>query len=148
MDTGQPIATQRRGTMAGEEMASRTDLADLVRNRKEELGLSFRALADACVDPEDPEAGPLWKRSTLENLAAGRVIKAPDFAQLRALAAGFTLPLGLVQEAAGGQFMGIDTVWSEDGKVRALVHEFHDMDDEDQEKVLALMQSWRKLKRD
>lgn len=134
--------------MAGEETAGRTDLSDLVRDRKEELGKSYRELADACVDPEDPEAGPLWKRGTLENLAKAVGIKAPTLPQLRALKAGLDLPLGLIQEAAGSQFLGIDTVWSKDGQVRTLVHEFREMDPEDQDRVMALMESWRKLKRD
>lgn len=134
--------------MTGEEMASRTDLSTLVRDRKDQLGKGYRELADACIDPEDPEAGPLWKRGTLENLAKAQGIKAPTFPQLRALAAGFQLPLGLVQEAAGSQFLGIDTVWSQDGRVRTLVHNFRDMDTDDQEKVIALTESWRKLKRD
>jgi len=135
--------------MAAEgEKAPRTDLSDLVRTRREELGQSFRVLADACIDPEAPDDGPLWGRSTLDRLSKGLHITPPDFGQLRALAAGLQLPLGLLQEAAGAQFLGIDTVWSEDGQVRALVHEFREMDAEDQEKVRVLMQSWRKLKRD
>jgi hypothetical protein len=146
MDTGQPRGQEIR-MMTGEETASRTDLSDLVRDRKEELDRSYRELAEACVDPEGPDGGPLWKRTTLENLVKGAGVKAPSLPQLRALAAGFQLPLSLVQEAAGAQFLGIDTVWTTDGTVRALVHEFRDMDPEDQEKVMALMQSWRSLKR-
>lgn len=128
--------------------APRTDLSDLVRQRMEQLGQSFRTLADACIDPEAPGAGPLWKRTTIDSLSKGQRIKAPDFPQLRALAAGLQLPLGVVQEAAGSQFFGIDTVWSADGKVRALVVGFSDMDAEDQEKVLALMESRRRTKAD
>jgi hypothetical protein len=133
--------------MMSEGITERTDLSDLVRDRMEQLGLSYRSLADACIDPEDAEAGPLWKRGTIENLAKGQTIKAPTVPQLRALAAGLQVPLGLAQEAAGAQFLGIDTVWSEDGRARALVHHFQEMDDEDQAKVLALMESWRQLKR-
>ncbi len=134
--------------MTSEETASRTDLSDLLRDRKEELDVSYRELVEACVDPENPDAGPLWKRTTLESLIKNVGIKAPSLPQLRALAAGFQVPFSRVQEAAGSQFLGIDTVWSADGKVRALVHEFSDMDEEDQDKVMALMQSWRSLKRD
>lgn len=134
--------------MAGEETTGRTDLSDLLRSRKEELGISIRDLVAACVDPEDRAAGPLYRRTTLDNLMKGEGVKAPTFAQLRALHEGFRLPLGLVQEAAGSQFLGIDTVWSADRKVRTLVHEFQDLDSEDQARVMALMESWRKLKRD
>lgn len=134
--------------MTAEETTSRTDLSDLLQNRKGELDMSIRDLADACIDPEGPEAGPLYKRTTLDGLLKGDGVKAPTLPQLRALAAAFRLPLGLVQEAAGAQFLGIDTIWSQDGKVRTLVHEFREMDAEDQARVLALMDSWRKLKRD
>jgi hypothetical protein len=112
-----------------------------------ELGLSYRALADRCIDPEDPEAGSVWKRTTIDTLSKGQPVKAPNLPALRALAAGLQVPLGLVQEAAGSQFLGIDTVWSADGKVRALVEGFREMDAEDQERVMALMESRRRLKR-
>ncbi|MFD3614413.1 XRE family transcriptional regulator [Streptomyces sp. NPDC058676] len=133
--------------MAAENETARTDLSDLVRDRMEELDISYRTLASLCIDPENPDEGPLWGRSTLDKLSKGERITPPDYPQLRALAAGLQVALGRVQEAAGSQFLGVDTVWSEDGKVRALVHEFREMDEEDQEKVRALMQSWRKLKR-
>ncbi|MEU1276510.1 hypothetical protein [Streptomyces sp. NPDC005799] len=111
--------------------------------------MSIRELVDGCIDPETPDVGPQYKRTTLDGLMKGAVgIKAPTLPQLRALAAGFRLPLGLVQEAAGAQFLGIDTVWTSDRQVRTFVHEFRDMDEEDQARVIALMQSWRKLKRD
>ncbi|WP_405924831.1 hypothetical protein [Streptomyces sp. NBC_00035] len=128
---------------------TRTDLSDLVDGRIKELGLSFRSLAAICIDPEAKEGagGPLWTRSTLDRLSKGLPITPPDFPQLRALASALQLPRGLVQEAAGSQFLGIDTIWSEDGKVRALVHEFREMEPDDQEKVLVLMQTWRKMKR-
>ncbi len=134
--------------MTADREATRTDLTDLLRARMKELGYGSRTLAAACIDPEDPDAGPLWSRSTLDNLLNGRRIKTPDFPQLRALAVGLQLPLGQLQEATGSQFLGIDTVWSADGKVRALVEGFRDMDAEDQAKVLALMESHRKIRRD
>lgn len=134
--------------MTGEETTRRTDLSRLLSDRKEQLDKSYRDLADACIDPEDPEAGPLYKRSTLENLAKGVVTKAPTIPQMRALKAGFQLPLGVIQEAAGAQFLGIDTVWSEDGRVRTLIHNFHELAPEDQVRVETLMESWRRLKRD
>ncbi|HZF92099.1 XRE family transcriptional regulator [Streptomyces sp.] len=126
--------------------APRTDLSDLVRQRMQELGLSFRTLADACIDPENPEDGPLWRRSTIDALSKGQRIKAPDFPQLRALAAGLRVPIWQVQEAAGSQFLHIDTVWSADGRVRALVEGFREMSREDQDKVMALMESRRQVR--
>lgn len=132
--------------MTAEGTADRTDLTDLVRTRMEELGYSIRSLADACVDPEDPGAGPFWRRGTLDNLIKGVPIKAPSLPQLRALAAGLRLPLGRVQEAAGAQFFGIDTVWSDDEQLRALVHGYREMSPDDQARVRAIVQSWLDLK--
>lgn len=128
------------------DATNRTDLSDLVVRRKAELGLSYEKLAERCIDPETGEQ--TVKYSWLHRLATYKSVIPPDFPQLRGLHAGLDVPLGLVQEAAGSQFLGIDTVWSEDGDVRALVHEFQEMDADDQAKVRALMQSWRKLKTD
>lgn len=135
--------------MTAEESVSRTALSDLLQSRKDELGVSLRELVAACVDPEEPDAGPQYRRTTLDGLMKNLPgVKPPTLPQLRGLAAAYRLPLGLVQEAAGSQFFGIDTVWAEDGKVRTLVYEFQEMDPDDQERARALMQSWRQLKRD
>lgn len=135
--------------MTDEVTTSRTDLSDLLRDRKVELDMSLRELVDACVDPERPDEGPQIRRTTLDLLLkADEGVKAPTIPMMRALAAGFRLPFGLVQEAAGAQWLGIDTVWTQDRKVRTLVHGFQEMDPQDQDRVMALMESWRKLKRD
>jgi len=134
--------------MTDDETTGRTDLSDLLRARKEELGVSYRDLEAACVDPKNPAAGPQWRRGTLENLIKGEGVKAPSWPQLRALEAGFQLPLSRIQEAAGAQWFGIDTVWSEDEEVKALVHDYQGLDAEDRARVRALTQSWRKLKQD
>lgn len=133
--------------MMAEQARGRFDLSDLVSARMDELGLSYRRLEELCRDPEDDDSAgePLWKRGTLENLSKRRRIHAPDFPMIRALAAGLEVPLERVQEAAGSQFLGIDSVWSSDGRVRALVEGFREMDEEDQAKVLALMEARRKV---
>lgn len=125
-----------------DETAPRTDLADLARQRMDELQLSYRRAADSSLDPEDPGAGPLWTRGTLENLANGKVIKAPGPAQLRALAALLQLPLRLVQDAAAGQFMDIDTVWDEDEDTRLMVRHYQSLSAEDREKLRAIAEAW------
>ncbi|MER7930533.1 XRE family transcriptional regulator [Streptomyces sp. NPDC096057] len=135
--------------MTDEGTTSRTDLSDLLRDRKAELDMSLRELVEACVDPENPDGGPLIRRTTLDGLLkADEAVKAPTVPVMRALAAGFRLPFGLIQEAAGAQYLGIDTVWTQDRKVRTLIHGFEEMDPADQDRVMALMESWRKLKRD
>ncbi|MFM9566161.1 hypothetical protein [Streptomyces turgidiscabies] len=125
---------------------ARTDLSDLVVQRKIEIGVSYEKLAERCIDPESGEQKV--KYSWLHRLATYKKVIPPDPSQLRALHVGLEVPLTLVQEKAGAQFHGVDTVWAKDEKVRAMVHEFGALDAEDQDKVQALMQSWRKLKRD
>ncbi|MFE0189320.1 helix-turn-helix domain-containing protein [Streptomyces sp. NPDC058989] len=126
--------------------APRTDLRDLVRKRRAKLNLTLRELASRCVDPQDPEAGPKWTHTTIGNLES-KTIKAPDLPRLRALAKGLDLPLRLVQEAAGVQYMGIETAWSDDGETRTLVHHYWELSPEDRSKVQALMEAWGSLGR-
>ena len=130
------------------EQAARTDLSDLVRTRRAELGLSLRALAARCINPEAPDAGPVVDHNWIDRLEKNVLREIPDYGRLAGLHAGLQVPLGLVQEAAGAQFWRVDTVWDNDGEVRALVHDFREMPAEDRERVRALMESWRRLKRD
>lgn len=106
-------------------------LSDLTRKRMEELGIGYRALADACIDPQHPENGSLWKRGTVENLAKSRGVKAPNDAQLRALAAGLRLPVLAVQQAAAAQFFGmVSERWSQSEDVRVLLARIDELDEE------------------
>ncbi|NXY93478.1 XRE family transcriptional regulator [Streptomyces sp. BR123] len=118
--------------------ATRTDLADLAQARMAELALSYRSLAASCVDPEEPQGGPLWTRGTLQNLINGK-IKAPGPAELRALAAGLDLPLRVVQDAAAAQYFDLDPVYGADQKVRAVVRHLADLSAEDLAKVEQLI---------
>ncbi|MFE0039464.1 XRE family transcriptional regulator [Streptomyces sp. NPDC059015] len=121
----------------------RTDLADLVRDRMAELGIGLRPLAAASIDPENPAAGPLWTRPTIQKFLSGGKIKAPGPAELRALAAALQLPLRDVQDAAAAQYFGMDALYSSDGTVRAMVHDFEALSPEDRQKVIALMERFR-----
>jgi hypothetical protein len=116
--------------MTAEETMGRTDLSDLVRTRMEENGQSFRTLADACIDPKDPDAGPQWKRTTLDTLTKGRPIKAPTESQLRALAHGLNLPPLAVRRAAAAQFMGLVEHWNDDHDTRILIARIEELDKE------------------
>ncbi|MCX5522271.1 XRE family transcriptional regulator [Streptomyces bobili] len=116
--------------MTAEETMRRTDLGDLVRTRMEQLGFGLRTLAAACIDPDDPEAGPLWTRGTLENLTKGRVIKAPTPEQLHALAAGLELPRTAVKRAAAAQFLGLVEHWNENHDTRVLIARIEELDKE------------------
>lgn len=128
--------------MADETAAARTDLADLARQRMDELQLSYRRVEELAVDPEAPGGGSLWTRGTLENLANGKTIKAPGPGKLRALAAALQLPLRLVQDAAAGQFMDIDTVWDEDEDTRLMVRHYQSLSADDRDKLRAIAEAW------
>lgn len=128
--------------LMADRTTDRTELSDLVRDRRAELGLSLRGLADRCVDPKDREAGPLWKFGALGRLEKNLPVIPPQLPELRALAEGLELPLEQIKEAAGSQFFGIDTVWSED--VRAMVRDYEAMTSEDRERLRLAMAAWKR----
>ncbi|RLL66957.1 hypothetical protein D7M15_08850 [Streptomyces sp. Z26] len=97
----------------------RAHLSELLRERKEYLGLSFDRMAEQSIDPETGQQSV--KPSWLHRLASEQGVIPPDLSTLRGLAAGMQVSLGRVQDAAGAQFLGIDTVWSASGEARALV---------------------------
>lgn len=122
----------------------RWDLADLVNQRKGEIGLSFRKIAEAAVDPVDPMAGSLWTRGTLENLAKREPVKAPSAPALRALAVGLQVPLRLVQEAAAAQWFGVETVYDDgvDPETRLLVRRYQQMSPEDRRRLQIIAETY------
>ncbi|MHC3392048.1 XRE family transcriptional regulator [Streptomyces lavendulocolor] len=111
-----------------------------MRERKEALGLSYDRLASRSVDPETGEAAV--KYSWLHRLATGLPVQAPSLAQLRGLAAGLEVPLARVQEAAGAEFFGIDTVWSTSGEARALVERADRLTPEQREQLVRLLDTF------
>ncbi|MFJ3536993.1 XRE family transcriptional regulator [Streptomyces sp. NPDC090109] len=128
--------------MAAEDRApaeGRTQLRDLVRERKEAIGLGYERLAARCVDPET--GVQTVKYSWLHRLATGKPVEAPDLGQLRGLAAGLEVPLRVMQEAAGAEFFGIDTVWSASGEARALVERADRMTPEQRAQLLRLIET-------
>lgn len=116
-----------------------TDLTDLVRDRKADLGLSYERLAKHCIDPKTGEQ--TVKYSWLHRLATGQPVIAPDLSQLRGLAEGMKVPLGRVQDAAAAQFFGIQAVWSDSGDARALVQQAEQLTPEQREAVRRLMET-------
>ncbi|MCF2130182.1 XRE family transcriptional regulator [Strepomyces sp. STD 3.1] len=125
---------------AAAEEAERTDLSDLLNNRMAELGLSYRTAADATVDPRHPEAGPLYKRGTLENLLKNRVASAPSEAQCRALHAAFRVPLVAVQRAVAAQYQGyVAEHWDRSEKARVLIARIDEMGDGDIDRLNRLV---------
>ncbi|WP_051966899.1 helix-turn-helix domain-containing protein [Kitasatospora mediocidica] len=82
--------------------ASSDALTQMVRAALEQQGLSYQAAADRAIDPEGGEA---ISASTVHKLATGKMTRAPEARVLRALAAGFGLPLPKVQRAAAEQWL-------------------------------------------
>jgi transcriptional regulator with XRE-family HTH domain len=97
---------------------TRTDFVDLVRDRRRELRLSYAAVEERM--PPDL-SGEGVSGSWLHRLEKGERVRPPHLGQLHALSVALDLPLHRLQEAAGAQFLGIDTVWSSSGEARALV---------------------------
>ncbi|MGW2260082.1 XRE family transcriptional regulator [Streptomyces sp. NPDC001780] len=120
---------------------TRMDLSRLVRERRAELGLSLRKLADRCIDPKGATGTPLWKFAVINKLERELPVIPPQLPELRALAAGLQLPLHEVQDAAGAQFFGIDTVWH-NNRVRAMVRNYEAMSSGDKELLERLMETW------
>ncbi|MFF5972272.1 hypothetical protein ACFY7C_12205 [Streptomyces sp. NPDC012769] len=128
--------------MAEQEQSLRT-LSEVLRERHQELGISYRALEERCVFPPDVAL----KRSTLERLEKDAPnLTPPKLPELQALAAGYDLPLPLLQDAAGYQFHGVTTQWSASGKARAFVARFDQLDPADQDRVLAMLEAFASAK--
>lgn len=128
------MAAQDRSPIAG-----RSQLRDLVRERKAALGLSYDRLASRCVDPATGEQAV--KSSWLHRLATDLPVQIPDYPMLRGLSAGLEVPLGRVQDAAGAEFFGMDVVWSASGEARALVEDADKLTPTQREQVRRLIES-------
>lgn len=113
------------------EQTERTELSDLVRDRMAELGKGVRTIADATIDPDDPGAGPQYKRGTLDNLINNRGVKPPTEAQLRGLQVALGLPLVALQRAASAQFFGyVSERWSGRAPQRLFLARIEDFSDQ------------------
>ncbi|MFC8290041.1 hypothetical protein ACFUJ0_06235 [Streptomyces sp. NPDC057242] len=131
------------------EATRRTDLTDLVSSRMRELDLSYRTLAGRTVDPDDPDGGPQWTRSTLENLVKGLRIKPPTPQKVAGLAAGLSLPVRLVQDAVRGQFFGVDSLRvgeeSLDEDALIMLRHYETLSVEDRLKLRKIAEDWSRM---
>lgn len=121
-----------------EQQQSTMPLSDLVRERRAELGLSLRALADRCIDPQTGVQE--LKFGWIDKLERGMPVIPPQVPALRALAAGLSLPLQRIQDEAAAQFLGIErsAEWSADGSVRAVVARMNELSPAEREELAAL----------
>ncbi|MEV8396342.1 helix-turn-helix domain-containing protein [Streptomyces niveus] len=118
------------------EQRERTDFTDLVRNRRAELGISLRELAQRCVDRETQTQ---LKFGWISKIERGLPIDTPSDIQIRALAAGLDVPVRVIQEAVAAQFLGVvSEVWSKDRKARVLVARIEEMSPDDVAAIAAL----------
>lgn len=94
-------------------------LSDLSRGTRVRRQLSREAVAALTTDPNTGLAAV--PADWLGGLERGEDVAAPTPERTRALAAVLGLSHRTVQEAAGAQFWGHQTVWSEDGRTRAFI---------------------------
>lgn len=117
----------------------RSQLRDIVNERKEELGLGYERLAARCIDPESGEQ--TIKSSWLHRLATGKPVEAPSYEMLRGMAAGLQVPVGVLQDAASSQFFGVERVFSESAEGQAFLEDADRLTPAQREAVRALMRS-------
>ncbi|QQM44970.1 helix-turn-helix domain-containing protein [Streptomyces liliifuscus] len=126
---------------ASERQPVRTDLSDVLRARRLELGLSLEEVAARAVGSGGERLVEADWLGRLESasLAEG---EHPEYPQLDALAEALSLHPAQLQELAGIQFMDVHTIWSDDGQTSALV--IGDLDEEGLRKVHRLMHLYGK----
>lgn len=117
---------------------TRTDLSDLARTRRSDLGLSYERLGQRAIDPETGEKIP---GSWFHRLETGLPVQVPNLPRLRAIAAALDMPLGRIQDAAGAQFFGIETTWSTSGEARALVEQTGQMTPTQREQLMRFIEA-------
>ena len=119
----------------------RTDFADLVRQRRAELNISVRRLAEQSVDHDTGERP--FKFGWVSKLERGESTDAPSEAILRALHIGLGLPLRVVQEAAAAQYLGMQSqVWSEDRTTRVLAARIEEMSAEERRQLADIAETF------
>ncbi|MEV0112323.1 helix-turn-helix transcriptional regulator [Streptomyces sp. NPDC050844] len=122
------------------------DLSDMVHARRLDAGMSLQDVAGAAVDPGSGdhviEADWLGR---LERAELGQE-ETPEYPQLDALAVVLHLDPAEVQEAAGRQYMGVETLWSDDGEIQGIA--LGPVSDEARQKLSRLMNTYRPVPRD
>lgn len=123
----------------------RTDFTDLLRARRAELGYSLRDMESRSIDPESGEQA---KFGWLSKVELGKSVDPPKENRLRAIAAGYGLPLKELQRAASVQFFGYDpaadatVVWSGDLTTRLIVARAEEMSEEERRQFAAIAETF------
>lgn len=122
------------------KIGGRTQFRDIVVQRKEELGLGYERLAARCIDPET--GVQTVKSSWLHRVATGENVEPPRYEMLRGMAAGFGVPVGVLQDAASAQFFGVQRIaFSESAEGQAFLEDADRLTPAQREAIRALMRS-------
>jgi transcriptional regulator with XRE-family HTH domain len=130
-------------------MTERTDFADLLKARRAELGHSLRTMESRSVDPDSGEQA---KFGWLSKVERGESVDPPKEDRIKALAAGYDLPVKVLQIAATRQFFGYDpvadssVVWSQDLTTRIIVARAEEMTDEDRRQLADIAETFARRK--
>ena len=127
------------------EQTVRTDLSDLVRRRRAELGLALRPFADRCIDP-DTGTVPFKYAWVSKVEKADPTVVAPPRSWLRALAAGLSVPVPLVRQAAAAQFFDLepDAIWSSDHSTKITVARMSELSESDRAELAQMVEMYAK----
>lgn len=123
----------------------RTDFTDLLKARRAELGKSLREMEKLCIDPDSGEQA---KFGWLSKVELGKPVDPPKVERLKALKAGYGLPLKELQRAAALQFLGYDpaadasVVWSGDLTTRLIVARAEEMTEEERQQFAAIAETF------
>ncbi|MFC8859289.1 XRE family transcriptional regulator [[Kitasatospora] papulosa] len=126
------------------ERQQRTQLNDLVRTRRAELGISLRQLEARAVHRA---SGTQAKFGWISKLERGLPTDAPSEELLLALAAGLQLPPSVVRQAAAAQYFGITEVRSESQAARILVARAEELSEEDLQQLAAIAETFERSRR-
>lgn len=114
----------------------RTQFADLIRNRRKQLGDSLDVFAEKAVDPR---TGTRVTRGWIYRLETGEKVTPPEFEELCALEAASRLPIETLQDAAGSQFHGRDPLVTGSPVSVAYVRKLDQMPTEQRDRLLAFI---------
>ena len=131
----------------------RTDFTDLLRQRRQELGLSLREMEARSLDSKSGVQAKFGWLSKVEN---GKPVDTPKEDLIRALAIGYRLPEDVLKAAAARQFLGYDpagdssVVWSDDMTTRIIVARAEEMSEEDRRELAEIAEIFarRRTQRD
>jgi transcriptional regulator with XRE-family HTH domain len=113
-----------------------SELLELVRARRLELGLSYQSLAAACVDPTSGvKASAAW----LHRLETSAPVIPPSVDVLGAMAVGLQLPRAQLQEAAAAQFFDLHIPWEMSGEAAAILADLAVLPEGQQQAVVNLL---------